>query len=41
MRRTEDWIEGEMDRLTPPTTIAERAQPQATHGYGARVDGGV
>jgi len=40
-RRTEDWIEGEMDRLAPPTTIAGRTQPQASRGYGARVDRGV
>jgi 1-acyl-sn-glycerol-3-phosphate acyltransferase len=40
-RRTEDWIEGEMERLAPPAAIAERAPPQASHGYGARVDRGV
>src|SRR5262245_61897833 len=38
-RRTEDWSDGEMAPPTPPTAIAERAQPQATQGYGARVDG--
>ena len=41
IQRTEEWIEGEMERLAPPAAIAARPQPQASHRYGAHVDGGA